>query len=930
MSGQNRPLKNLAIKDGEIYENELHEIFEKILSIKIPKEEFNVLFKKIDTSRDDRITWDEFLSHMLLEFRLKGTATLKSQPLELPLVGSPKLIKSRHPYAICKVILYPDISIQDKSSRMNSCKYLTASKDGTINYWSADFTHQRQVKAINPSLRVSRTMIIDMIAMPDVKIICVNSAERELRFYDIAINKFELRMRIHSFKDAVVCMSYFFNEHLKDDSCIILGDTNGSVFIITFNPVDRGPFKQQPDCDVFEIHYENALKNNIIGLKMTAFNAIHSNWVSQVNYYKSYRAFISCSKCSETSLFFCDITGTKMQYSFNVPLGISCFAFHEGKELLLTGGPDCLVRAWNPFVAIKANAIFQGHQTPICAIIIHDSAEKAYTLSKDRCIKVWDIESQICIQTYNRLPSELSEYTMMSVVYNSVTHQLVIASMMIAVVICEKIIDKTKSDGESHTKKITCVIYNPLFKVIITTGVDSYIIMWDPWCGRCIYVIRDAHTEMYLGKLKQLPITAATFDPCNQLLITGAIDGSLKVWSFSSGTCVKTMMIERKCKITAIIWLKNRILCTGQNLVYITEFADTETGIYRKIWKKQHTGGILSVAVKLPQTLATSSANGELILWYLESGQPYKIYHLFNPVKGYRWMDYKENPCELLYKKSENQNTIKENSKIVGLAILFLTTRPITPNIGSLLVSLNSGLIQVWSHHPAGGLLGDFTAIHTDKDYCLSLSSDPENNFLITGHSVGYIKVWLMKNYKIQSSLKINMAKLKLEFCFLWKDRIIGRAKRAIRNQKLPMLLSSFRGHTMPVNSVQFIPNARLIASGSSDRTVRLWTFGGQYIATLGTFKEWKTILPNVPAAKYYEDSKIPPDISKIGSSTTLKVLRGGSIWVKFKKIDKAKQFAELTDDEKNLLYGKKLDNSVFEFNACTTPKIYEDIYNIR
>lgn len=104
-----------------------------------------------------------------------------------------------------------------------------------------------------------------------------------------------------------------------------------------------------------------------------------------------------------------------------------------------------------------------------------------------------------------------------------------------------------------------------------------------------------------------------------------------------------------------------------------------------------------------------------------------------NNLIRYRWMDYKENPCELLYKKSENQNTIKENSKIVGLAILFLTTRPITPNIGSLLVSLNSGLIQVWSHHPAGGLLGDFTAIHTDKDYCLSLSSDPENNFLITG-----------------------------------------------------------------------------------------------------------------------------------------------------------------------------------------------------
>ncbi|CAD6227182.1 GSCOCG00005990001-RA-CDS, partial [Cotesia congregata] len=401
---------------------------------------------------DGSITWDEFLSHLLLEFRLKGTAALNSQPLELPIVDPPKLIQSRHPYAICKIILYTDISIQNESSRMSSCNYLTASKDGTINYWSTDFVHQRQVKAINISLKVSRTMIIDMIAMPDVRMICVTSSERELRFYDTTINKFELRMRIHSFRVAVVCMSYYFSENSSDKSCIIMGDTSGSINVIRFNRMDNNPFKQRPDCDVFEIHYESALK-----------------------------------------------------------------------ELLLTGGPDSLIRAWNPFVADRASAIFQGHQSPICAIIIHNSAEKAYTLSKDKCIKIWDIETQICIQTYNQLPSEVSEYTSLSSVYNPVTHQLIIASMMIAVVVCEKTIDKDKSDGE-----------------------NSYIIMWDPWRGRCIYVIRNAHTEMYLGKLRAIPISAATFDPCNQLLATGAKDGSIKVWSYSSGTCLKTMMINQK------------------------------------------------------------------------------------------------------------------------------------------------------------------------------------------------------------------------------------------------------------------------------------------------------------------------------------------------------------------------------------------------
>ncbi|CAD6227181.1 GSCOCG00005989001-RA-CDS, partial [Cotesia congregata] len=314
-------------------------------------------------------------------------------------------------------------------------------------------------------------------------------------------------------------------------------------------------------------------------------------------------------------------------------------------------------------------------------------------------------------------------------------------------------------------------------------------------------------------------------------------------------------------KITAIIWLKNRILCTGQNVKYITEFADTETGIYRKIWKQQHTDGITCVVVKVPKTLVTVSANGELVLWYLESGQPYKMHQIINPIT--RLIFY-----IILIIRIKHKQLLQNIKMSTALALLFLTSRPMTPNVGSLLVSMNSGQIQGWSYHPAGGLLGTFSAIHNDKDWCLSLSTDPDNSFLITG----YIKVWLLTNYLNKSSSNVNIAKLKLEFCFLWKDNILGRAKRAVRNQKLPMLLSSFRGHTMSVNSIQFIPNARLIISGSVDRTVRLWTLGGQYISTFGTFKSWKTILPSIPAATYYEDYDIPPDIKKIGSSTTIKV----------------------------------------------------------
>ena len=64
-----------------------------------------------------------------------------------------------------------------------------------------------------------------------------------------------------------------------------------------------------------------------------------------------------------------------------------------------------------------------------------------------------------------------------------------------------------------------------------------------------------------------------------------------------------------------------------------------------------------------------------------------------------------------------------------------------------------------------------------------------------------------------------------------------------------------------------------LILSGSTDHSVRLWTFGGRYISTFGTFKPWSTILPTIPTYQYFKDYRYPPDIKRVASSTTLKVI---------------------------------------------------------
>lgn len=101
------------------------------------------------------------------------------------------------------------------------------------------------------------------------------------------------------------------------------------------------------------------------------------------------------------------------------------------------------------------------------------------------------------------------------------------------------------TDGNTHSSGVSVVLYNSLFKVIATCGLDSYIIIWDPWNGRRMNVIKEAHTRLLHGEIIPVEITAATFDPDNQMLLTGAHDGSLKIWNFNTGTCYRNMKIEK-------------------------------------------------------------------------------------------------------------------------------------------------------------------------------------------------------------------------------------------------------------------------------------------------------------------------------------------------------------------------------------------------
>jgi WD40 repeat protein len=180
---------------------------------------------------------------------------------------------------------------------------------------------------------------------------------------------------------------------------------------------------------------------------------------------------------------------------------------------------------------------------------------------------------------------------------------------------------------------VSVVLYNTLYRLVITCGYDSNILVWDPSTGMRRYFIKNAHTYEVYGIARNVEITAACCDPKNQQLVTGARDGTVKMWNFLDGICTRHLSIDPDCEVTSIYWITDRILATGQNGL-ITEFADQvdEVDYGRgKSWRSYHEGQIVCAVVQMPRLVITGSNRGELIFWDLKTGQPYRWHNVEDP-----------------------------------------------------------------------------------------------------------------------------------------------------------------------------------------------------------------------------------------------------------------------------------------------------------
>ncbi|XP_050394974.1 WD repeat-containing protein on Y chromosome-like [Patella vulgata] len=889
-----------ADSDGEsgLSMSEFKEALRRTSNKPIDEEEVEKLFMKMDANCDGTLDWEEYVSYNLLEYQEK------SQMLEMlkekPFPKEVKEIQTRHHDNIVRVIYSPHVHKRWTKLDYTNGKYVTVSKDGIVTFWSMELRLNRIHTIPIPPDRATQPWFVEMCCIYNVNMIALASTDRDIAFYDITAKKFVKRYVITGLENCITTMDYWADLESKSQSVLVWGDTEGCCCGIYFE-IQRGsglfgslPSKQEV---AKRISFAELLKGHYPNIKAFRLAGIHDDWVSKMSYIPEIGCFLSCCQSSTTSLYLGDFLKKKSPAYFKVDKGLFAFDYCPKLNIIATGGMDYIVRIWNPYVNNKCIVLLKGHTKPVVHVVLVGKKHQVVSIDKSKTIRVFDLKDQSCLQHLSGRILSLGPFPISTIFFNPGLQHLVLATNNLGLLESREE-DERHAEILSHNKPVAQILYNTIFKVVVSACEESVISVWDIETGEKQMQFVNAHTAMEDGFLTPLEITAMCFDPPLRRLLTGARDGSVKVWNFNVGAVLQEFSMPEASMVTGIICTPTKFYITGW-FRYVGVYGDGEDIETLKLWPKKHEEDILCMAHLNPNLIATGGYDGTIIVWLRETGHTYCRLNAHKGDKDYTRKEY---------------DNLTKNYEAAIEKMLFLETRNYADKDTAVLVASGAeGWVRFWSVAQGGRLLGQFNAAHKPDSSVNTMVVDSENRYLITADTMGVVKVWDIFNYCIRRRITDDASfsrfkKLTKTFPYLKQfslDDTLNDEKSEVllkrpppvssnpdETLKEPLILNSFRAHTKAIRDLEYINDRQLIITASADCAIRLWTVCGKYIGTFG--ERWKQ-LPKMIKASAIKRT-IPKDIRRCGSAKTMRVLNGGKIpyWSKAMATVKQRGFARL------------------------------------
>ncbi|KAI8506660.1 hypothetical protein Bbelb_160870 [Branchiostoma belcheri] len=815
---------------GNMTLDEFKEAVSSTLGTRSWNDQIDALFKKMDTSCDGLIDWNEFCTYMLLQYRENDYMRTKRDI----------------PFRSLAHIKHCVFNKQEPTTKLiyieNPSRYVSFSKEGVIGIWD---TSVRLLKTYElpgegdegrNGKRQFKAWVTDAIYLPNMNKIVIATTSRDLHFFDISTSSYFEEFHLYGLTDVPTCFDYHYDpKNPNNKACLLYGDESGCINLLYFKTPQSGQFERpfSHDEGVQKI-YLPELPQHSKYVQLVVLDSIHPEGIRQILYCPHNNVVLSSSGSHVSSVVMMDISRKKKTYVFKVSKGVECFDYNKQMNIIVTGSSDHRVRLWNPYVTSKPITVLSGHHTTIIDVKLFEPMNQVFSYSKDAMLKVWDVKDHSCLQTVvlkfpclvnGRVP-EYGAFPLCLVLSKNtllVTCQDYIGQLKLGV-------KKVKSPlPTTHNAPLCTAIYNPHYHQVVTGSDDSTVAVWDIETGNKSLMFTNAHGDE--------EITCMTFDTSLRRLITGARDGTIKIWNFQNGHNLHKLEGVGEAEVTGVIPLDSPkvILSVGWSrkiVLYDDSEADNMYVTANTSWKggQAHKDDILSVAHCPPNLLATASFDGDLIVWSMETQ---KIFLRLR--RGHHSRNSRRVPASadsLSSQDSQEQQPREKRRRRSRHSrgptpvdqLLFLSKRAAgRPSDCGILISSEAGTINWWCIYGTKHHMGYFYAPDTEDESVLGLATSPDNNVLVTGDTMGYISVWDITDYCVKMSHNLRRVKYR------------------------PPRLAYWRAHHSAVVSVEYVDHEErpFVVSAGTDKTARLWTMEGHYVGTFGQEKKWNLKRPS-------------------------------------------------------------------------------------
>ncbi|KAI8812174.1 WD40-repeat-containing domain protein [Cladochytrium replicatum] len=577
--------------------SKFREVFGNVLGGGLNYDQMTMLFMKIDANSDGTVDWDEFSTYMI-----SGAMEDNHQSAVFD-ERIKKVINCPHKDMIKRI----DFIAKER-------KYISVSREGTVCLWAPNFKLQRVINT--QDIAPKEAWVTDALFMHDQGRLVTITDDRQLCIYDILSIKPRIVAIISQLEGNPLCLAYA--PHYDDDRDLILfGDDGGHLNVLSITR--KMIFENTSDADLSEPLTAAKLSKKEAWRKYSMSfykRKIHNEWVLKVQYYAEMNAFVSCASENSQSLVIGDLERKAVRL-LNVPKGIKCFDYCRRPSFLVTGGRDKIIRLWNPYVLSKPAGSLHGHSTAVVNIIVNNEEGHVISLSEDKVIKIWNARNLNCLQTITDKIPRRPENILSAIFFDSYNSQLITGSNKLEKFPLYK--NPKHTVARSHDTAIVAALFNSNFHQVVSGCQNGTVSIWDIATGEKIFQFHNVH-----GKHE---LTAMCYDHSGRRLITGSRDGVMKMWNFNNGQLLRRLMRDETSEITdglnryivGVGWDKSiSIYLDDPN--HFEHFPVRELNGQGTVTHRGHNDDLSSVAFCPPNVLASSSVDGAIVIWNLESG----------------------------------------------------------------------------------------------------------------------------------------------------------------------------------------------------------------------------------------------------------------------------------------------------------------------